>query len=77
MLVLREVVKEIQELRSSLEDARQNKSLGVNEAAKYLGISARRLAQLVALKEVRSRLIGRRRVFLVDELDDFRRKCRG
>ncbi len=46
-------------------------AVGVQEAARRLGVSERTVATLLARKELRSRRIGRRRVIPVTELERF------
>ncbi len=49
-------------------------AVGVQEAARRLGVSERTVATLLARKELRSRRIGRRRVIPVNELERFLRR---
>ena len=46
-------------------------AVGISEAARRLGLSARTVATLLARKELPSRRIGRRRVIPVNALEEF------
>jgi excisionase family DNA binding protein len=49
-------------------------AVGIPEAARRLGVSARTVASLVARRELTSRRIGRRRLIPVRALEEFLRR---
>lgn len=44
---------------------------GVTEAARYLGMHPQTLRELSDLGRIRARRVGRRRLFLLEDLDDW------
>jgi excisionase family DNA binding protein len=49
-------------------------AVGMVEAGRRLGLSARTIATLIARKELPSRKVGRRRLIAVRDLEDFIRR---
>ena len=74
--VIADVVRdEIETLRQDLADDKQE-MLEHKRAARRLGISPRKLDQLVAAGDIRPLRIGRKRVYPSAQLEAFLRRCR-
>jgi excisionase family DNA binding protein len=57
-----------------MEQQQEVLAVGVPEAARRLGVSARTVTNLIRARELPSRKIGRRRVVLVSSLENFLRR---